>query len=401
MTETPHTAADAGESGGRRRRRRAGGGARSVMRHLTARRGEAATPGLHPAVEPDDSPTGSFRIPARAFDARPLRPGEAPAEPRDPATIIDAELVEDDADAMAGTRPGAGAVAPHGTPVRASSGEPRPDTDEIPVANAIEFPDDFMDAHHDEWGIVAEGLEVRGSEGPVYGPIDVAVPAEGLTVLSGRGGSGRTALALTFAGRMRPTGGRLRVLGMDSRGDIRRHVAIAGVDQLDELDRNLTVRATLTEYRYWTRGPLWFPPKVDEAYLEELAGPIYGSRGLPPLDAFVSQLPSLDRHLLRIALALHPAHGTPQEMLIVDDLEQVRELEERLWLLSRLVELSHDIPVVVNAVNPLPEHLVPAHRQIRLDTDAGHINPVDGGFDRHSRQFHDDVAEAMTKEARP
>ncbi|WP_448852651.1 hypothetical protein [Corynebacterium sp. 335C] len=268
-------------------------------------------------------------------------------------------------------------------------------------AERAPIPHDFMDERHDRWGIVAESLEVHGSEGPVYGPIDVAVPATGLTVLSGRGGSGRTALALTFAGRMKPTGGRLRVLGMEKRRDIRRHVAIAGVDQLDELERNLTVRATLREYRYWTRTPLWFPPKVDEDYLEEIAGPIYGDRDLPPLDAFVSQLPSLDRHLLRIALALRPAHGTEQEMLIVDDLEQVHELEERLWLLSRLKELAEEIPVVVNAVNPLPESLVPAHRQMRIDADAGHIHPADGGFIRRVRTNDDDDAAEAAKEVLP
>ncbi|MDO5731588.1 ATP-binding cassette domain-containing protein [Corynebacterium sphenisci] len=238
----------------------------------------------------------------------------------------------------------------------------------------------LMDGTHDEYAVLARGLGVTAAEGRVYGPIDVAVPATGVTVLSGRGGSGRTALALTIAGRMRPTEGRLMVLGETRRAAIRRRVAIAGVDQIDLLDRDLRVGRVLTEHRYWSQ-PVWRPARtVDEDYLADLAGELYGSRTLPPLDAYVSQLPGLDRHLLRIAMALNPAHGGEIGLLIVDDLEQVHELDERIILLTRLVELSHRIPVVINAVNPLPHALVPPQRQVRLDTDASHITPFDWGI---------------------
>lgn len=41
--------------------------------------------------------------------------------------------------------------------------------------------------------VTAVNLALRGTEGPVYGPLTFTAPASGLTVLSGRGGSGRTA----------------------------------------------------------------------------------------------------------------------------------------------------------------------------------------------------------------
>ncbi|MBV7296029.1 hypothetical protein KRX51_08915 [Corynebacterium sp. TAE3-ERU12] len=250
---------------------------------------------------------------------------------------------------------------------------------------------DLLDGTHDEYAVLARGLSVVGSEGPVYGPIDVAVPADGVTVLSGRGGSGRTALALTIAGRMKPSEGELIVLGMTKRRDIRRHVAIAGVDQIDLLDRDLTVRQVLNEHRCWGRRFFQPPLKIDEDYLVDLAEPIYGTRTLPPLDAYISQLPGLDRHLLRIAMALRPSHHEPVGLLIVDDLEQIHELDERVVLISRLVELSRQLPVVINAVNFLPHTLVPPERQVRLDADSSHISPYDWGIE-------DDELDEIVKE---
>ena len=63
--------------------------------------------------------------------------------------------------------------------------------------------------------VTAVNLALRGTEGPVYGPLTFTAPASGLTVLSGRGGSGRTALALTLAGRMASTTGRGHHSGRD------------------------------------------------------------------------------------------------------------------------------------------------------------------------------------------
>ena len=94
---------------------------------------------------------------------------------------------------------------------------------------------------------------------------------------------------------------------------------------------------------------------------------MFGQRDLPPLNSYVSQISALDRILIRIALALHPASHQPIRMLVMDDLEQVRELDDRLQLVQILTELSQVIPVIVMAVNPLPPspgveyHLIELH----------------------------------------
>ena len=210
--------------------------------------------------------------------------------------------------------------------------------------------------------VTAVNLALRGTEGPVYGPLTFTAPASGLTVLSGRGGSGRTALALTLAGRMASTTGEVTVLGKTKRSKIRQMVAVAGVEQIDALDRDVTIRTALSEHLNWT-----VPRRASQEYYEHLCGRVFGQRDLPPLNSYVSQISALDRILIRIALALHPASHQPIRMLVMDDLEQVRELDDRLQLVQILTELSQVIPVIVMAVNPLPPspgieyHLIELH----------------------------------------
>lgn len=227
--------------------------------------------------------------------------------------------------------------------------------------------------------VVAQHISVRGDQGPVYGPLDVTIPGEGLTILSGRGGSGRTALALTISGRMKSETGSLEVLGFTERNQIRQHVAIAGVEEIDQLDRDVPLRLVLTEHRAWSR--LWISPrkKADQDYYESICRPVFGKRDLPPIDAYVGQINSLDRILIRISLALAPANHEEIGMLVMDDLEQVHEFEDRMVLLDILCHLAQSIPVVVNAVNPLPAGLLNDYTQIELFTDEAHIQPENVG----------------------
>lgn len=227
--------------------------------------------------------------------------------------------------------------------------------------------------------VVARGIAVKGEEGPVYGPLDVTIPGKGLTILTGRGGSGRTALALTISGRMRPDSGRLTVLGMTKRSQIRKRVAIAGVDDIDLIDRDVRLRTVLTEHRAWCTPWIMWAKKADQEYYESLCKGVYGQRDLPPLDAYVSQISGLDRYLIRMALALHPANGNEIGLLVMDDLEQVHEFTDRVILMNILARLAEDIPVVINAVNPLPEFLVPDYTLIELFTDAAHLLPENPG----------------------
>ncbi|WP_075727790.1 hypothetical protein [Corynebacterium aquilae] len=235
------------------------------------------------------------------------------------------------------------------------------------------------DHHHATPAVIAEGIGVTGDQGPVFGPLDFTIPGEGLTVLAGRGGSGRTALALTISGRMRPNNGTLEVLGDTNPRAFRRHVAIAGVEEIDQLDRDVKLSTVFTEHLAWTRPWFSLRKKADEDYYRRLCEPVFGDRTLPPLDAYVSQISGLDRILIRISLALAPAGGDEIRMLVMDDIEQVHEIDDRLVLIGILARLSETMPVVVNAVNELPKEIMPHYTLIELFTDAGHLQPENAG----------------------
>ncbi|PRQ11831.1 hypothetical protein C1Y63_04095 [Corynebacterium sp. 13CS0277] len=227
--------------------------------------------------------------------------------------------------------------------------------------------------------VIAEGIGITGDQGPVFGPLDFSIPGEGLTVLAGRGGSGRTALALAISGRMKIDSGHLEVLGETKPRSFRRHVAIAGVEEIDQLDRDVKLKTVFTEHRAWTRPWLAWTRPADEEYFRSLCEPVFGSRSLPPLDVYVSQIGALDRILIRIALALHPADGAEINMLVMDDIDQVKEYDDWMALLATLVRLSEQMPVVVNSVNDIPAEILPDYTLIELFTDAAHLQPEHTG----------------------
>ncbi len=233
--------------------------------------------------------------------------------------------------------------------------------------------------------IIADQLSLSGTEGLVYRPTTFEIPATGMSAIVGRTGSGRTALAITLAGRMVPGNGYLNVLGHEVYGseedeqssrerrkalkNIRTQAAIAGVEQIDLLDRDLRLKAILTEHRAWSAPWFSWQPAADEEYFEEIARPVFGDDELPPLDAYVSEIRGVEKHMLRIALALRPVHNTEVKLLVVDDIEQVHELNDRMLLLERFAEIAQSIPVVLTAANPVPEEFIAKERQIDLRND--------------------------------
>lgn len=242
------------------------------------------------------------------------------------------------------------------------------------------------------WGdgpaVIARDLTLDGDEGPVFGPLNFELPGRGVTALTGTGGSGRTALALVLSGRMKPTSGELSVFGETKHSAIRHRVAIAGVDQIDLLERSVTVRDVITENKAWSSR--WYQPlhRAGKEDLLRVCGEVYQDRRLPPLDAYISQLSNLDKILLRIALALRPVNGDQVDMLIVDNVEQVREHSDFLELLTTFARLGQHLAVVINSVNPLPPE-APEHSEVELDTNAGHVDEDwDPGWDEDFTGHH-------------
>lgn len=234
--------------------------------------------------------------------------------------------------------------------------------------------------------IEASGLRVDGPDGAVFGPIDLTIPEGGLHVLAGPSGSGRTSALLTLAGRFRPRRGTLSVLGSTDHHTIRGHVAIAGFAGIDEPDGAVRVRDIVREQLAWSVSWYRRAPRLDSERYARLCATAFGPLDPPPASAYVQDLRELDRMLLRVTLALMDR----PRMLVVDDLEQVRALDEQVALAHRLAAIADAPPdgdgsdadaagvttadaagltVVASAINPLP-YPPPPHTRYALLSGA-------------------------------
>lgn len=201
--------------------------------------------------------------------------------------------------------------------------------------------------------VVARGITMSGPWGPVYGPIDLDIERGGVTALIGTAGTGRTALLMTLAGRMRPASGSLTVLDRTSAKDIFALCALAGIEQIDTVAESVRVGDLITEQLRWNAPWYRLIRRADQADLESVCRPVFGPLPLPGIDEYVEQLTELDGLLLRIALA--NTHRLP--MLIVGSLDQVTSLRNHDELVRRLVALGEEQTVITSSANPIPEEL--------------------------------------------
>lgn len=195
--------------------------------------------------------------------------------------------------------------------------------------------------------VTARGIRMSGPWGPVYGPVDLDVEAGGVTVLICPAGSGRTALLMTIAGRMKPQSGEIEVFGRSRAKEIFAHAALAGIDELDTVDESVTVRDLVTEQLRWDADWYRLVRRARAEDVERICGRVFGDLPLPPLHEYVEELTELDRLLLRIALA---NTGTP-ELLVVGNLDYVTSDVNRDVLVERLVDLGRSQTVITATVN--------------------------------------------------
>ena len=212
--------------------------------------------------------------------------------------------------------------------------------------------------------ITATGLGVDGEHGPLFSGINLALPA-GFHAIQMPGGPGQTTLLLTLAGRFKPTRGALTVHGETKPAAIRRHCAIAAFPDIDELEESVTVQTVLAEQRRWLAP--WYSAVPIDAGQTEL-GEVFGEIPPPSGNTYIVELSDLELFLLRITLALF----SDRPILVVGDLEQVRDNCRRQIAVDRLGEIATRRTVVVGVTNPLgsnaPDHDLHDHRDsIRRD----------------------------------
>ncbi len=200
--------------------------------------------------------------------------------------------------------------------------------------------------------ITATGLGVDGEHEPLFSAIDLAIP-KGFHAIQMPGGPGQTALLLTLAGRFKPSHGTVTVLGDTKPRAIRRHCAIAAFPDIDELEESVTVQTVLAEQRRWLAP--WYAQIPHEAGNSNLAE-VFGETPPPATDTYIVELSDLELFLLRISLATM----SNRPILVVGDLEQVRDNARRAIAVDRLGALAATRTVVVGVTNPLgaqaPDH---------------------------------------------
>jgi ABC-type cobalamin/Fe3+-siderophores transport system ATPase subunit len=171
--------------------------------------------------------------------------------------------------------------------------------------------------------VVARGLAARGPRGTVLSGVDLDLPAGGLGVVHGPGGSGRSVLLLALGGRFRLVAGELRVGDHDAADGLaalRELSAVARIRPGIEPEEGMRVRDVVRQHGLASGGAVG---DDDVAAARELVGVD------APAGAVLGDLPPVESLLLLVALAV--AEHRP--LILVDDIDHglVPAERERAW----------------------------------------------------------------------
>ncbi|ANE04144.1 hypothetical protein [Corynebacterium crudilactis] len=192
----------------------------------------------------------------------------------------------------------------------------------------------------------SSGLSIRGT---AFADVEIA-PGSGLTMLVTGRESQSSSFSLVLSGRMRATTGSIELHGAPTKASgLAKHIALAGVTEIDSLERLVSVRTVVREHLAWSSP--WYlmvPRDIDDAGrwvdVEKQLG-----LNLNP-QTLIGELSVLERFKLRIALAL--LSRPDAQLLVVDDPDQVRSMEVRTDIVRALKDLSRELPVVIVSTNP-------------------------------------------------
>lgn len=207
----------------------------------------------------------------------------------------------------------------------------------------------FPDPADVSMAVLARGITKTGPWGRVYGPLDLDIPAGGLTILRAEAGPGRTALQMTIAGRMKPKTGTLEVFGRPRAKAIFPIASLAAMSALDDVYASVRVVDLLTEQMRWDAPWYRFVRKADHDDYLRICGPVFGDLPLPDLNTYVEELSELDGILLRVALA----NTKHLPLLVVGNIDQVTSDVNHRVLVQRLAELGARQTVITTTVNPV------------------------------------------------
>lgn len=101
--------------------------------------------------------------------------------------------------------------------------------------------------------LIARDLMADGSQGRIFGPVDVTLHPEQICVVAGPAGSGKSSLLLGLCGRFKPTTGTLELCGIDAMAnpyDALMHTTIARLGDYVGPEDRLTLRESILDRAY-------------------------------------------------------------------------------------------------------------------------------------------------------
>jgi len=290
----------------------------------------------------------------------------SPAEPGgDPAVGTPTESVGTPTEPAAGTTSA-------GTPSAGTPAEPA-------VAPSAGTPAEPAPAVH------LEALGLRGSRGWAFRDVDLVAQRGDLVVITGASGTGRSALLLAIAGRLKPTTGSLQVAGQTLAPDrpnhralkqVRERVAVARISHHISLDGDLPVAVNVRDAADWSRQrPADLQDRIDE--WRERSGLTFEPH------TPVAELPALEVTALHLLLAA----VVGPDVIVLDDAAAglVPTERDRLWQLTAQVAATGPT-VIVTTTDVPPEadvHLV-LHRHTGPAAHVASSPPADAPETPHS-----------------
>lgn len=190
------------------------------------------------------------------------------------------------------------------------------------------------------------GISIRNVD---FADVEI-YPHSGLTFFTTERESQSSSFSMVLSGRMKPPTGSVELNGTSAKpAKLAKEIALAGVIEIDSLERLVTVRTVVREQLAWSSPWYLMVPRdlEDSGRWVDLEKQL--DLSLAP-STLIGDLRVVDRFKLRIALAL--LSRPEAQMLIVDDPDQVRSVKLRSEIMHELKKISEKLPVVVVSTNP-------------------------------------------------
>ncbi|WP_313022358.1 ATP-binding cassette domain-containing protein [Mobilicoccus sp.] len=219
--------------------------------------------------------------------------------------------------------------------------------------------------------LIARDLMADGSQGRIFGPVDVTLYPEQMCVVAGPAGSGKSSLLLALCGRFRAATGSLELCGIDAAAnpyDALMHTSIARLGDYVGPEDRLTLRESILDRAYIDGISPDTALKRADLMAEALGVRV-------DVKAQLEKMDSLDRAVVAVALAM----VRPASVIALDDADlriRHRDLPRLYSALRRLLAIDGAALVMSVADDDfVPEGSVVLHLERTLDTAPVETDP--------------------------